>query len=59
MEPKCSCGADSNLLTSKRQYISSLRYIRIIYCSTCGKIHGILEDKDIYKEIEKLEKKIR
>lgn len=59
MEPKCTCGADSSSLTSKRQYINAFRDIRIIYCSNCGKIHGILEDKDIYKEIEKLGKRIK
>lgn len=60
MEPKCTCGVDSSFLTSKQQYITNdSRYVRIIYCSKCGKIHGILENKNISDILEKLERKIK
>lgn len=59
MEPKCNCGADLNALTSKRHFISAFRTVRIIYCSQCGKIYGILEDSDVNKQIERIEKNIR
>ncbi len=58
MEPKCTCGADSNSLISKRHFINNdSRYVKIIYCSNCGKIHGIIEDKNIEKILEQKLKK--
>ncbi len=60
MEPKCTCDADSSFLTSKRQHITNdSRYIKIIYCSKCGKIYGILEDKNISNILDKIEKQLK